>query len=87
MASYRIEWRRSAKSEFRKLPQQIRSRVLSAVAELIDNPFPTGARKLVGNNDLWRLRIGNYRVIYRVESEVLIIEIVRVRHRKDAYRH
>lgn len=85
MASYQIEWKTSAEKELRKLPSQIIQRVFQKVELLAENPFPSGCRKLVGSEQTWRIRIGDYRIIYNVFSSVLVIEIVRVAHRKDIY--
>ena len=84
--AYRIEWKRSAQKELRQLPQAIIKRVLNAVATLADDPYPSGVRKLAGSEYTYRLRVGNYRVIYSVDDGILVIEIIRVRHRKDVYR-
>ena len=54
--------------------------------DLATDPRPTGCRKLVGSENDWRIRVGNYRVIYEIADEVRIVRIVRVRHRKDSYR-
>ena len=85
MASYRISWKRSAQKELRKLPQQEIQRILQAVEALADEPYPSGVRKLVGSEQSYRIRIGDYRVVYTIAAAKLIIEIVRVRHRKDVY--
>ncbi len=85
MASYQIEWKSSAKKELRKLPSDMIQKIVTAVESLGEEPFPPGCRKLVGSEQTWRIRIGNYRVIYNVLSAVLIIEIIRVAHRKDVY--
>lgn len=86
MASYRIEWKQSAQKELRQLPKDVLTRVIQAVAALADNPMPPSSRKLSGAEKTYRLRIGDYRVIYFVHATVLVIEIVRVRHRRDVYR-
>ncbi|MCI0401689.1 MAG: type II toxin-antitoxin system RelE/ParE family toxin [Gammaproteobacteria bacterium] len=86
MASYRIEWKQSAQKELRQLPKDVLTRVIQAVAALADNPMPPSSRKLSGAEKIYRLRIGDYRVIYFVHAYVLVIEIVRVRHRRDVYR-
>ncbi len=86
MASYRIEWKSSAQKELRKLPSDIISKIVAEVESLGETPFPPGYRKLVGSEQTWRIRIGNYRVIYNVLPSILIIEVVRVAHRKDVYR-
>ena len=86
MASFQVEWKNSALKELEKLPRQIVTRVVAAVDELSDNPFPQGVRKLAGSEFSYRVRVGDYRVIYNVFQNRLVIEIVRVRHRKDAYK-
>jgi mRNA interferase RelE/StbE len=86
MASYKIEWKNSAYKELQKLPRPIITRVVAAVSELSNEPFPHGVKKLVGSEFSYRIRIGDYRVVYEVFENKLIIEIVRVRHRKDVYR-
>jgi mRNA interferase RelE/StbE len=86
MASYTIEWKSSAKKELRKLSPQIIKRIVTAVAELATTPHPVGSRKLIGSRHTYRLRIGDYRVLYNTLDDKLIIEIVRVAHRKDVYR-
>jgi mRNA interferase RelE/StbE len=84
--AYRIEWKRSALKELRQLPQSIIIRVMAAVESLADNPYPAGIRKLAAAEYTYRLRVGDYRVVYTVDDDILVVEIVRVRHRKDAYR-
>ena len=86
MASYRIEWKPSAAKELKRLPRDIVPRVVKAVGELADEPFPLGVVKLQGSQFTYRIRVGDYRVIYTVVTNVLVIEIVRVRHRRDVYR-
>mgnify|MGYP006392600125 CR=1 FL=1 len=86
MASFQVEWKNSALKELEKLPRQIVTRVVAAVDELSDDPYPQGVRKLVGSEFSYRVRVGDYRVIYNVFQNKLVIEIVRVRHRKDAYK-
>ena len=86
MASYKIEWKNSAYKELQKLPHPIITRVVAAVSELSNEPFPHGVKKLVGSEFSYRIRVGDYRVVYKVFENRLIIEIVRVRHRKDVYR-
>ena len=86
MASYRIEWKPSAAKELKRLPRDIVPRVVKAVGELADEPFPSDVVKLQGSQFTYRIRVGDYRVIYTVVTNVLVIEIVRVRHRRDVYR-
>lgn len=86
MTSYQIEWKNSARKELKKLPPQTIHKIVEAIESLADNPHPPNCRKLVGSEHTWRIRIGNYRIIYNIFSAILIIEIVRVAHRKDVYR-
>ena len=86
MASYQIEWKNSAYKELQKLPRQMIPKIISAVGDLSDNPYPQGVKKLVGSEHSYRIRFGDYRVVYEVIENKLIIEIVRVRHRKDVYK-
>lgn len=86
MASYQIEWKNSAYKELQKLPRQMIPKIVSAIGDLSDNPYPQGVKKLVGSEHSYRIRFGDYRVIYEVIENKLIIEIVRVRHRKDVYK-
>jgi mRNA interferase RelE/StbE len=75
MASYRIEWKASALRELRKLPHDAIPRILARVEELKENPFPQGSRKLAGGRSSYRIREGDYRVIYSLAAERLMIEI------------
>ena len=86
MELYKIEWKRSAAQELEKLPKDAIAGVLKAVEQLTVNPYPPGARKLVGSQHSYRLREGSYRIIYTISSSSLTIEIIRVGHRKDVYR-
>lgn len=86
MASYKIEWKNSAYKELQKLPRPMIPRVVAAVSDLANDPRPQGVRKLVGSERSYRIRVGDYRVVYEIFEYRLVIEIVRVRHRKDAYR-
>jgi mRNA interferase RelE/StbE len=76
----------SAKKELEKLPRPMHSKIVSAVDNLSSNPYPEGVRKLVGSENSYRIRIGDYRVLYSIIKNRLIAEIIRVAHRKDIYR-
>jgi mRNA interferase RelE/StbE len=86
MASYRIEWKPSALKELRKLPNDAIGRIVVAIEALKNNPFPHGSRKLAGGRSSYRIREGDYRVVYTVAAELLVIEIIRVGHRKNVYK-
>lgn len=86
MGSFEVEWKRTALRDLRRLDRQAIPRIVAAVESLRDGPFPSGSRKLTGGQHSYRLRVGKYRVIYEVLQSRLVIEVVRVRHREDAYR-
>jgi mRNA interferase RelE/StbE len=86
MGSYRIEWRSSARRELRRLSPSLVARIVEAVGTLGTNPRPVGCRKLAGSEHTYRIRIGSYRVVYEIHDVVLVVEVVRVRHRRDVYR-
>jgi mRNA interferase RelE/StbE len=85
MDSYRIEWKRSATQELRRLPREIVGRILKAVEQLSTDPYPSGVRKLAGSEHTYRIRVGDYRIIYSILASALLIEIIRVGHRRDVY--
>lgn len=85
MGTYRIEWKRSATKELRSLPTHMVTRIVEAVTQLSQNPFPPGVRKLAAAEHTYRIREGDYRVVYTVAASVLMIEVIRVAHRKDVY--
>ncbi len=86
MATYQIEWKASAVRELKRLDRKIIPRIVSTVESLSTVPFPVGVRKLQGAANTYRLRVGDYRIIYEVFHARIVIVILRVRHRKDAYR-
>jgi len=85
MGFYKIEWKRSAAKELKQLPKETIAKILQAVESLAEEPFPAGVKKLIGSTHTYRIREGDYRVIYDVFSKTLVIEIIRVGHRKDVY--
>ena len=86
MDPFEIHWRTSATKELRRLDRQVIPRILTVVEALAANPFPSGARKLQGTEHAFRLRLGDYRIVYEVVENIRTVVIARVRHRKDAYR-
>ena len=85
MASYSIEWKHSAAKDLRRLSRDVIQRVVQAVEQLASDPYPAGVRKLVGSEHTYRIRVGEYRVVYRVFPSVLVVEVIRVGHRRDVY--
>ncbi len=86
MASYQIEWRKSTKRDLKSIPVQQVERIITAVESLSADPRPSGCTKLSGSECAYRIRIGDYRVIYEIFDNKLFIEIVKAAHRKDIYR-
>lgn len=85
MAKYSISILPSAQKEIANLPKPSQKRIIAAISSLSENPRPHNCKKLVGS-DSWRVRVGEYRIVYFIEDNVLSIEIVRVAHRKEVYR-
>lgn len=83
---YQVEIRPAARRQIKKLPREVQAEILARLTGLADNPRPLGAEALEGSQGLYRLRSGQYRVIYSVEEQALLILVVRVAHRREAYR-
>jgi mRNA interferase RelE/StbE len=86
MASYRIEFKRSAERDIRKIAPSFVPRIVREIEGLSDSPFPRQSVKLSGAERTYRLRVGTYRVIYEVDPEAEIVTIWYIRHRREAYR-
>ena len=85
MVLYDIRWKESAKKELKNLDKPIIKRLLETIAPLAENPRPVACKKLRGADDLYRIRVADYRVVYSIDDKVLIIEIIRVGHRRKIY--
>jgi len=83
---YKVEFRPSARRELKKLPRRDQVRLLRAIDGLAYDPRPPGVKKLTGADDLYRVRVGDYRVVYQIHDDRLVVLVVRVGHRKDIYR-
>ena len=83
---YEIYLESSAEKDLRKIPAAHFNTVITRIKALADNPCPTGIRKLKDSNNFWRIRIGNYRVVYEIIDSSKTINIYKIKHRKDAYR-
>lgn len=86
MSEYAIVFARSARRELEKLPKPLASRILTKIESLSGIPRPHGCRKLEGEENLWRIRVGDYRVLYAIDDRQKLIDIIAIRHRRDAYR-
>jgi mRNA interferase RelE/StbE len=84
---YRITIKRKAEKELDLLPKKILIRIVSVIDELEDNPKPKGSKKLQGSDEpMYRVRVGDYRIIYVINDEIKIVDIRKIGHRKDIYR-
>lgn len=82
---YEVRLKSSAQKELKSLETGLRSRIIGALKSLSNNPRPHGCRKLIGAHNRWRIRVGDYRVLYTIDDDSLRLEIVAVRHRSKAY--
>ena len=83
---YRIEYERAAQKELARLPHVIQARIIDAIEALADDPRPPGNRKVVGTSRGHRIRVGDFRVLYDIEDDILVIVVIRVGRRDKAYR-
>jgi len=84
--AYRVELKLSAIKALAAIPNPHRRRVAGAIDGLARQPRPAGCTKLIGADNAYRIRVGNYRIVYQIMDRVLIVWIIRIAHRKDAYR-
>lgn len=85
-ARYRIEVTPAARRALESLPKKVLRQIDKRILALADNPYPPGSKKLQDTEDLRRIRVGDYRILYLVEAERLVVVIVTVGHRRDVYR-
>lgn len=86
MAEYSITFARSGRKELEALEAAIVNRIFPKIESLSRRPRPHNSVKLQGRENLWRIRVGVYRVIYAIDDESKLVDIIAVRHRRDAYR-
>jgi mRNA interferase RelE/StbE len=84
--NYQILWPDSQRRALAKLPRDVQLRIEAKIGALTNNPRPSGCVKLAGHANLYRIRVGDYRIVYQIEDDRLIIIIVTVAHRHDVYR-
>jgi mRNA interferase RelE/StbE len=86
MDEYSITFARPARKELERLHEPLCSRILERIEALAWVPRPAGCRKLEGRENLWRIRVGDYRVVYSIEDQNRLIDIIAIGHRGDVYR-
>lgn len=84
--TYRIEFKPSAARQLRKLDRPAQRRIQAVLTFLCENPRPPGAKKLAGGEGEWRVRTGDYRVVYDIVDRTLVVLVLAVGHRRDVYR-
>jgi mRNA interferase RelE/StbE len=83
---YKVFLERSAEKDLKRLSHDIHDRVIAAIKNLSNDPRPANSRKLSGSLNDWRIRVGDYRVIYEIADVIRVVRVNRVRHRREVYR-
>jgi mRNA interferase RelE/StbE len=84
--AYQVEFLPSARRDFKRLPKPAQIRLANELRALVDDPRAAGVVKLPGDENAWRIRVGDYRVLYEIHDQRLLVLVIRVGHRKDVYR-
>jgi mRNA interferase RelE/StbE len=84
--NYTVEYGKAAARRLERLDRQVQERVRDAIAVLAGDPRPVGVQKLSGPEDLYRIRAGDWRIVYQIRDRILRILVVRIGHRRDVYR-
>jgi len=85
MEKYKIEIKSSASKELNSLPNKEIKKIINSINQLIENPRPINFKKLSAS-ERYRLRVGEYQILYEIEDLILIVYIIKIAHRKDVYR-
>ena len=85
MADFAVVLARSARRELEALLPPILGRVIAGLDTLARDPRPRGARKLRGPENFWSMRVGDYRIVYGIDDRAHVVDVVRIRHRRDVY--
>jgi len=83
---YEILLEQAAERDLKKLPSEMFKRIIPKIKKLAGNPKPQWSRKITGSKNDWRIRVGDYRIIYEIDARAKNIKVMRIRHRKDVYR-
>ena len=84
--TYSISFKPSAEKDLKRVPKQIVDRIIKRIEELATNPLPAGCAKLYGAERLYRIRVGQYRIVYEISTESRVVTIHFARHRREVYR-
>jgi mRNA interferase RelE/StbE len=83
---YAVEVAAAARKELEELPDNVLARVVGKLESLADNPRPSGCKKLIGYKDQWRIRVGDWRVVYVIDDAAKIVSVTRIAHRREVYK-
>ena len=87
MNSWQIQFERAARKSLKRMPANLKKRIMAAINRLAEDPFPTGSSRLVGFEELYRIRVGDWRVLYTIENDRLVILVVDIAPRGRVYRN
>ena len=89
MPQYQVEFLKSSQKDFDRLLSKIQDIILESLSILLNNPFSEilKYKKIKGSDSLYRIRVGDYRVVYEVKNDILLIVVIKLGHRKDVYRY
>ncbi|BAY60780.1 plasmid stabilization system [Calothrix brevissima NIES-22] len=83
---YEVKFTKGASKAFKKLSQELQDRIQPKIDNLAIEPRPSGVKKLKGEENTYRIRVGDYRIIYEIFDDVLLVSVVEVGHRSDVYK-
>ncbi len=83
---YSVEIAPAAQRQIKKLPDRIQSLIIEAIATLASNPRPIGVKKMANTDNLYRIRVDRYRIVYTIDDRHLLITVIKAQHRRDVYR-
>jgi mRNA interferase RelE/StbE len=84
--TYEVKFSKGAKKQLRKLPLDVQERIQTKINSLAIEPRPSGVKKLQGDDNSYRIRVSDYRVVYEIEDDMLLITVIRVAHRSQVYK-
>ena len=84
--AYAVQILPSAQRQLAKLDPPLRKRIAAAIDGLADNPRPSGGKKLQGAGNVWRIRVGDYRILYEIHDRQLLVVVIEIGHRREVYR-
>lgn len=83
---YELHIERHAEKDLNKLEKSLFIQIARRIKELAGNPHPQGSKKITGSQNDWRLRAGDYRILYEIDNKTKVVRIIRIKHRREAYR-